>query len=73
VATITASKDDIERWRENRQEEVDRASQYYAMVDAEPRTDVADVYRRLAAIEERHAAFWEPGELDWSGSPYSLW
>jgi VIT1/CCC1 family predicted Fe2+/Mn2+ transporter len=55
----TASKQDIERWRENRQEEVDSASQYHAMVEAEPRDEIADVYRRLAAIEEKHAAFWE--------------
>jgi VIT1/CCC1 family predicted Fe2+/Mn2+ transporter len=55
----TASKQDIQRWRENRQEEIDSASQYHAMVDAEPREEVADVYRKLAAIEEKHAAFWE--------------
>jgi len=29
------------------------------MVEAEPRKEIADVYRRLAAIEEKHAAFWE--------------
>jgi VIT1/CCC1 family predicted Fe2+/Mn2+ transporter len=29
------------------------------MADGEPRTNVADVYRRLAAVEEKHAAFWE--------------
>jgi VIT1/CCC1 family predicted Fe2+/Mn2+ transporter len=50
---------DLERWLESRQEEVDSAWQYRAMVDAEPRTEIADVYRRLAAIEEKHAAFWE--------------
>src|ERR1041385_3983665 len=54
-----ASVRDIERWRENRQEEIDSAFQYHAMVDAEPRAEVADVYRRLAVIEEKHAAFWE--------------
>lgn len=52
-------KPNVERWLENRQEEIDSASQYLAMAAGEPRAEVADVYRRLAAIEERHAAFWE--------------
>jgi len=53
------SKSDIERWLQNRQEEIDSASQYLAMAVGEPRAAVADVYRRLAAVEEKHAAFWE--------------
>ncbi len=52
-------RSDVERWLENRQEEIDSAFQYHAMADAEPATNVADVYRRLAAVEEKHAAFWE--------------
>lgn len=55
----TTSDSDIQRWRENWQEEVDSASQYRAMADGERRPEVADVYRRLAAMEEKHAAFWE--------------
>lgn len=54
-----STKSDIERWLENRQEEIDSASQYHAMAAGEPRPNVADVYRRLAAVEEKHAAFWE--------------
>jgi VIT1/CCC1 family predicted Fe2+/Mn2+ transporter len=50
---------DVERWLENRQEEIDSASQYQAMAAGETRANVADVYRRLAAMEEKHAAFWE--------------
>jgi len=53
------TKHDVERWLENRQEEVDSAFQYAAMVSSESRANVADIYRRLAEIEERHAAFWE--------------
>lgn len=53
------AKSDVERWLENRQEEIDSASQYLAMAAGEPRTSVADLYRRLAAVEEKHAAFWE--------------
>jgi VIT1/CCC1 family predicted Fe2+/Mn2+ transporter len=50
---------DTERWLENRQEEIDSASQYAAMAASEARPHVADVYRRLGAMEEKHAAFWE--------------
>ena len=50
---------DVARWLENRQEEIDSAFQYLAMADGEPRANVADVYRRLAAMEDKHAAFWE--------------
>src|SRR5262249_38727862 len=45
--------------RENRQEEIDSAAQYHAMAESEERGPVADVYRKLAAVEEKHAAFWE--------------
>ncbi len=50
---------DVERYRRSRQEEIDSAAQYHAMAEGEPRAGIADVYRRLAAIEEKHAAFWE--------------
>jgi hypothetical protein len=53
------SENDIERWLENRQGEIDGAAQYDAMAAGEAWANVADVYRRLAAIEEKHAAFWE--------------
>lgn len=52
-------KTDIARYRENRQAEVDSAAQYHALAEAEARPTVADVYRKLAAVEEKHAAFWE--------------
>src|SRR5690349_1253437 len=55
----TNGKTDVARWLENRQAEIDSAFQYHAMADAERRTNVARVYRRLAAVEEKHAAFWE--------------
>jgi VIT1/CCC1 family predicted Fe2+/Mn2+ transporter len=50
---------DIERFVANRQDEVDSASQYHAMAASEPDPDVAKIYRELAAVEEKHAAFWE--------------
>ncbi|WP_276259083.1 VIT1/CCC1 transporter family protein [Haloglomus litoreum] len=50
--------DDIARYRRNRQDEVDSATVYEAMADAESQPQLADVYRRLAATEREHAAFW---------------
>jgi len=51
--------DDLRRFRSNRQDEVDSAAQYRAMADAEPDTGVARIYRELADVEDKHAAFWE--------------
>ncbi len=51
--------DSIRRFRDNRQGEIDSAAQYRAMADGEPDAAVARVYRELAAVEEKHAAFWE--------------
>jgi vacuolar iron transporter family protein len=51
--------DDLARWRENRQEEVDTASLYREIADLESRPELAQVYRRLADNEDSHADFWE--------------
>src|SRR5688572_17554681 len=51
--------DDLQRFRNNRQEEIDSAAQYRAMADVEADTAVARVYRELADVEDRHAVFWE--------------
>jgi vacuolar iron transporter family protein len=51
--------DDLERYRANRQDEVDSAAQYRAMAAAEPDVAVAKIYRDLADVEEKHAGFWE--------------
>lgn len=53
-----ADPGDLERYRRNRQEELDSAAQYRAMAESEAHEGTADVYRRLAAVEEKHAAFW---------------
>ncbi len=50
------------RFRANRQDEIDSAVQYRAMAAAEPDETVARVYRELAEVEEKHAAFWD-GQL----------
>ena len=54
-----ATEGDVARYLVNWQNEVDSAAQYHAMADAERRRQVADVYRKLAKVEEKHATFWE--------------
>ena len=54
-----ARPDDIARFRENRQSEVDGAAIYRAMAANEPDPHLAKVYGRLADVEERHAGVWE--------------
>ncbi len=53
------SNSEVARWLENRQDEIDSAFQYRAMAEGERSENVARVYRRLAAVEDKHAAFWE--------------
>lgn len=53
------SRHDIDRYRDNLQDEIDGAALYRALADLEPQANLATVYRRLADTEERHAAFWE--------------
>ena len=51
--------DGVKRYREMWQDEIDSATQYLAMADGESDPAVARVYRELAAMEEKHAAFWQ--------------
>uniref|UniRef100_A0A831WYU5 Rubrerythrin family protein n=1 Tax=Thermorudis peleae TaxID=1382356 RepID=A0A831WYU5_9BACT len=48
----------IERYRANLQAEVDSAALYRALAEVEPAAELAEVYRRLAAMEEQHADLW---------------
>ncbi len=50
--------DDTKRFRDNLQSEIDGASLYRALADAEANPQLSEVYRRLAAVEEAHAEFW---------------
>jgi VIT1/CCC1 family predicted Fe2+/Mn2+ transporter len=52
------SRADAERWRRNLQDERDSAELYRRIAAAEDDDALASVYRRLADVEERHAAFW---------------
>lgn len=49
---------DLERYRTNLQGEVDGAALYRLLAEAEQQPNIAEVYRRLAATEERHAELW---------------
>src|SRR5919108_3702453 len=52
-------KDDVARYRENRQDEINSAALYRTLAALEPQTQLSQIYERLAAVEERHARFWE--------------
>jgi VIT1/CCC1 family predicted Fe2+/Mn2+ transporter len=52
------AKDELRRYRANLQGEVDGAALYKAMAGAESDPHLAEVYRRLAAVEEAHGEFW---------------
>jgi VIT1/CCC1 family predicted Fe2+/Mn2+ transporter len=49
---------DRARYQENLQGEVDSATLYRALATMEANPKLAEVYNRLAAIEEKHAAMW---------------
>lgn len=46
------------RYTANIQGEIDSAALYRALSDAEPNPQLAGIYKKLAAVEEEHAAFW---------------
>ncbi len=50
---------DISRYLANRQKEIDGAALYLTLAEIEKKPEMADVYRRLAASEEKHTAVWE--------------
>ena len=49
---------DVIRWRRNLQGEVDGALVYHAMADATADQRLAELYRRMAAMEEGHGQLW---------------
>jgi vacuolar iron transporter family protein len=58
ILTAVASADH-DRYRANWQDEIDSAALYRALAELEQDERLAEVYRRLAATEERHAGVWE--------------
>jgi VIT1/CCC1 family predicted Fe2+/Mn2+ transporter len=63
-----ARPEDIARYRTNLQGEIDSAALYHTMAEVTTPPQLAEVYRRLATIEKRHAQFWE-GQLRAAGVP----
>ena len=59
---------DLQRYCANRQAEIDSATLYDALAEAERTPALAEVYRRLAATERTHADFWET-RLRAAGAP----
>jgi VIT1/CCC1 family predicted Fe2+/Mn2+ transporter len=55
---MTRSKD-ISRYFANWQKEVDGTAQYIALARIERKPEMAELYRRMAASEEKHTAFWQ--------------
>src|SRR5258706_1514688 len=66
---IVSAKGDIGRYRANLQGEVDSAALYRAMADLEPQRERAEVYRRLAAVEEIHSSHWRQRLADLGARP----
>jgi len=50
--------DDVRRYRDNYQGEIDGAALYRTLAETEKKPQLAEVYRRLAAVEQAHADFW---------------
>ena len=54
-----SNQNDIERYLANRQKEIDGAALYNVLAETEKQPQMSEIYRRLAASEEKHAATWE--------------
>lgn len=65
-----AAAADVARFRANLQGEIDSAAIYGALAGAEHDPTIADVFRRMAETETRHAAFWQE-RLRAAGAPSS--
>lgn len=53
------AKNNIKRYMDNWQGEVDGAAQYRALAKVEKNPQLSQVYTNLAQMEEKHRAFWE--------------
>jgi VIT1/CCC1 family predicted Fe2+/Mn2+ transporter len=54
-----SNAEDVQRYFANRQKEIDGAALYRVLAETEKQPQMAKVYARLAASEEKHAAAWE--------------
>jgi len=55
---------DVPRYKANLQKEIDGAALYHTLADLEKNPQMAEVYRRLAQAEEKHAAYWKQRLLE---------
>jgi len=55
---LLSKSKEISRYCTNLQKEIDGAALYHVLAEIESKTELADVYRRLASSEEKHAAVW---------------
>ena len=53
------SSQEISQYRDNWQKEIDGMALYITLAEIEPKPELAHVYHRLAASEEKHAMVWE--------------
>jgi hypothetical protein len=51
-------KNDTKRYKDNLQGEIDGAYLYQALARSEADSKLAEVYKRLASVEKRHAKVW---------------
>src|SRR5438067_9137258 len=58
VSTRTSAAPDLHAFEHHWQDEADAAYLYRVLADAEPDTGKKDLYRRLAAVEDRHVEIW---------------
>ncbi len=63
-----AERADIRRYKENLAAEQNATALYLLLADCEENAALAALYRKLAATEQKHAAFWE-GMLRQAGVP----
>src|SRR5512141_3280266 len=54
-----SDEEDVKRYLANLQKEIDGAALYQVLADTEKQPQMAKVYGKLAASEEKHAAAWE--------------
>jgi VIT1/CCC1 family predicted Fe2+/Mn2+ transporter len=66
--TTSTGREEISRYLENRQGEIDGMMLYRTLAEIEPKAELSEVYRRMAEAEERHALLWEE-KLQAAGHP----
>lgn len=56
---MMSNAEDVKRYLANLQKEIDGAALYRVLAETEKQPQMAEVYSKLAASEEKHAAAWE--------------